>query len=217
MNNAILIQQAYPGLGFDKMLALTEPHHRAYCEKHGIDYQCVYDNVFEHDPVLGSWAKIELIKQALAKEYDYVFWLDADTLIVDMETDLSEAIAPFSIGACWQRIPQLHHWNVGALYVDNCIETAEFINEWLQAYPSPNNWNEQGVFNRMAMQGKTVVTISDKWNATVQVSEVPDAVVLGFHGQGNPEYRLQLMRDTFNKLFPKETTVTSEVIHDSTL
>jgi len=217
MNNAILIQQAYPGLGFDKILELTRQHHKAYCQTWELDYQCVTDNVFEHDPVLGSWAKIKLIQDALAAGYWEVIWLDADTLITDINADLRNGIARGHIGACWQRIPQLDHWNVGALYISSTDATRKFIDEWLAAYPSPNNWNEQGVFNRLAMQSKTVVTISDKWNGTAQVSEVPDAVVLGFHGQGNAKYRYELMQATFDKLFPAEIAIPEDKTHDELL
>lgn len=201
--NAILIQQIYPDTAGVEMLKLTEAHHAAYCKRHGFDYQCVYDNpIPDSDPLKGSWGKVKLIKDALDEGYEYVIWLDADTLIVDMDTDLRDAIEFYQIGACWQRIPQLHHWNVGALYVDNCKETREFIDAWLARYPGQSSWLEQGEFNELAMQSKTVVTIVDRWNATVDVSEVPDAVVLGFHGQGSTENRIELMRDTLNQLFP---------------
>lgn len=201
--NAILIQQIYPDTAGVEMLQLTEAHHAAYCKKWDIDYQCVYDNPLpESDPLKGSWGKIKLIKDALAEDYDYVFWLDADTLIVDMDTDLRDAVNFYKIGACWQRIPQLHHWNVGALYIFYCDETQEFIDAWLASYPGTPQWLEQGAFNELAMTNKTVATISDRWNATIDVSEVPDAVVLGFHGQGSTENRIELMRDTLNQLFP---------------
>lgn len=219
MRSTILIQQIYPDTPGVKMLELTQAHHQKYCDKHNIEYLAVYDKVYPHDPLLGSWAKIELIRKALRDGYDHVIWLDADTLIKDTSVNIAKGVPVFGIGACWQRIPQLHHWNVGALYVDNCQATINFIDRWLASYPPPQDgWNEQGVFNRLAMQNKTVVTISDKWNATFDVSMVPDAIVLGFHGQGDTEQRIELMRDTFSALFPEqkadETQGMSEVTDD---
>ena len=146
---------------------------------------------------------MELIRQGL-RGYQSVVWLDADTLITDMETDLRDAIQLEKIGACWHRIPQMDHWNVGALYLDDCEAVRDFVDQWLAEYPGLNDgWMEQGAFNRLALQSKTVVTLSDKWNATLDVNMVPDAVVLGFHGQGDTKYRTQLMRDTYQKLFEK--------------
>lgn len=204
MNDALLIQQIYPDTPGVAMLELTREHHGSYCDQWGFNYWCLIENSIPgSDPEKGSWSKVELIRQGL-KDYQSVIWLDADTLIVDLQADLRDAIHLGKIGACWHRIPQMDHWNVGALYVDNCQETKDFIAEWLASYPGPNDgWMEQGVFNRLALQSKTVVTLSDKWNATLDVNMVPDAVVLGFHGQGDTKQRIQIMKDTYDKLFEK--------------
>jgi len=202
---SVLIQQVYPDTEYVQMLELTQAHHKAYCEKHNIEYLAVFDEVFPHDIKLGGYGKIKLIQQAKENGYDSIIFLDTDAFIRDLDANVCAAIEHNKIGACWHRIPQLHHWNVGALYIDNCAETKEFIDKWLSVYPPPRDgWNEQGVFNRMAMEGKTVVTLSDKWNATFDVSMVPDAVVLGFHGQGDPQRRVKIMTEAFYTLFPEQ-------------
>ena len=185
------------------MLEVTEERHRKYCKRHGIYYRPVIGNPLPEIPPeeVGNWARIKLIKDALDEGFDCVYWLDADTIIYDAEVDLSGAIEEGKIGACWHRIPQLNHWNIGALYIHNTEETRKFIADWLASYPPPNDgWFEQGVFNRLARKSKVVVTVSDKWNATLDVSMVPDAVVLGFHGQGDTEYRINEMKQTLTKL-----------------
>ena len=201
MNNAVLIQHSYPG-PFEKMLELTREHNNTYCNRYDFDY---WLETFEKESLpmsQGAWLKIELIQRAMQQGYRDIVWLDADAMIVDVETDLRDAIQHNKIGACWHRIPQLNHWNVGVLYISNTDETRRFVDDWLASYPPPaNGWFEQGVFNRMGLQSKTVVTISDKWNATIDVNMVPDAVVLGFHGQGNAEHRYKLMQQTYERLF----------------
>jgi len=197
MNDAVLIQQVYPGLGFpgrgEPMIELTRERNENYCKRWKIDYQVHIDPVVkEWEPKYGAWAKVELVRRALDTGYKYVIWLDADAMIYDLDTDLREACQ--GIGACWHRIPQLDHWNVGVMYFKNAPEVKDFINEWLNKYPGARDgWNEQGEFNRLAMKSKIVHTLSDRWNATLNVSMVPDAVVLGFHGQGDAEQRLALM------------------------
>jgi hypothetical protein len=205
MKRSILIQQIYPDTPGVKLLEMTRNHHEAYCKRHGLDYRCVIDNPSTIPPEAGSWGKIQLIKDALADGYDSVIWLDADTLIVDMDTPLTKGVVAGKIGVCWHRIPQGDHWNVGTIYLDNTEETRAFIDAWLASYPPEyDGWMEQGVFNKMAQKSKTVVTISDRWNATLAVSMVPDAVVLGFHGQGDTKYRADLMKRTMDKLFPNQ-------------
>lgn len=193
MNNAVLIQQAYPGEGFDKMVELTRKRNEDYCKKWNFDYQVHIDAVVpEWRMSEGGWAKIELIRRAL-EEYEYIVWLDADAMIYDLDTDLRGACD--GIGVCWHRIPQLHHWNVGVMYVKNSPEVKDFINTWISKYPgAKDGWFEQGEFNRLAMKSKTVHTLSDRWNSTLNVNMVPDAVVLGFHGCGDAKQRLALMK-----------------------
>jgi nucleotide-diphospho-sugar transferase len=206
----LVIQHAEPKVGYkyDAMLELTRDHHRAYCVKHGYDYDAEISIHPVYDIMNGGWAKIEMIQDALRSGYDNIIWLDADTLIIDTSVPLVDAIQQNKIGVCWHRIPQLEHWNVGALYISNAVETRAFVDEWLATPNQYDGWNEQGVFNRMARKSKTVVTLSDKWNATLDVSMVPDAVVLGFHGQPN---RYELMKQTYNKLFPQTIQVMNEV------
>ena len=205
-NNAILIQQIYPDTEGVALLELTKQRNRDYCIRWKMDFQCLASasSVKYADPVPGSWSKVELIKFALAKGYQYVIWLDADTVIADLETDLRDGCVN-GIGACWQRIPQLNHWNVGALYMGNTPEIQNFIDEWLAGYPGlGDGWNEQGVFNKLARESRVVQTISDRWNATLNYTMVPDAVVLGYHGYGKTYERLQAMKDTLKQLEARE-------------
>lgn len=213
MNDAILIQQVYPDLEYKPMLELTRQWNTEYCVKHNFDYQCVIDAVMpEWNPFeTGGWAKIELIRRAMKDGYKYIVWLDADALIKDREIDLRNAVEENKIGACWHRIPQLHHWNVGVMYIHNSEDTRAFVNQWMASYPPPpDGWFEQGVFNRMGKSCNVVSTISDKWNATLDVNLVPDAVVIGFHGQGNPKQRYEIMKETFYRLFPAQKALAAQ-------
>ena len=207
MSDAILIQHIYPDTPGVKLFDLTREHHQKYCDDWGIDYKCVIDDPSpELDKQLGNWAKVKLIYDALLT-HDEIIWLDADCLIKDVKRDLRDAVEFGKIGACWQRIPQLPqgHWNTGAMYVSSTMDIRQFFENWLAAYPPPSDgWLEQGIFNRMGYESDLVVTLSDKWNATIDVSMVPDAVVLGFHGQGQPEYRYNIMKNAIERLFPKK-------------
>lgn len=208
MRDALLIQHAYPGRGFEKMIELTREHNQAYCDKHGFDFQCVVeDNLIAVDN--GAWAKIKYIKEALREGYQYIVWLDADAMIIDTSVDLREAVQYKKISACWHRIPQLNHWNVGVLYIYNSPNVVDFVDKWFNSYPPPaDGWFEQGVFNRLALKNNTVITASDRWNATIDVSMVPDAVVMGFHGQGDAEYRYKLIQEVFESAIKKAHNAT---------
>ena len=200
MNNAVLIQQCYPGGGYEEMIELTRERNEKYCERWGFDYQVHIDPIVpEWDIKHGGWAKIELIRRALYAGYDYIIWLDADAMIYDLDTDLRDG-CPNGIGACYHRIPQLNHWNVGVMLMKNSHEVKLFIGEWLSKFPGANDgWYEQGEFNRLGMKSKVVHTLSDKWNATLNVNMVPDAVILGFHGYGDAKQRYEAMKRISDK------------------
>lgn len=204
--NAVLLQQSWigdvGGVGdYQPLLALNLNRNQEYCNKHGFDYDVLmgtldpkYSNVLQ-----GGWVKIEMIIRALKRGYQFIVWLDPDTLIKDFDTDLRDG-CPKGIGACWHRIPQLNHWNVGALYLQNNNSTLKFMEDWLNTFPGERQWMEQGEFNKLAMKSNIVETISDRWNATLNYSMVPDAVVLGFHGNGTAQQRLDMMKGTLAKL-----------------
>lgn len=201
--NCVLIQQVYPGEGYEPLLELTRERNAEYCKRWNMDFQCLVDAGRFADIKFGGWTKIDLMKQALDKGYKYVIWLDADALIKDLDTDLRDG-CPKGIGVCWMRIPQLHHWNVGVMYLTNSKETRDFVDEWLSKYPGERQWMEQGEFNKLAMQSRVVETISDRWNATLNYSMVPDAVVLGYHGNGDAKQRYEMMRGTLARISPQK-------------
>lgn len=201
MNNAVLIQQCYPGYGYEPMIELTRARNEEYCQRHGFDYVVKIDLIIPEWPAeKGSWAKVELIKRALHRGYKYIVWLDADAMIYNLDEDLREG-CPNGIGACWHRIPQLNHWNVGVMLMQNTPAVKAFTRVWLEQYPGDGDgWNEQGVFNRLGRLSDTVQTLSDRYNATLNVNMVPDAVILGFHGYGTAAQRLQAMKDALQKI-----------------
>lgn len=209
MNDALIIQQVFPGFHYEQMIELTRERNKEYCNRHAFDYECligVSDPKYS-DADQGAWPKVDMIRKALFKGYRYVVWLDADALIADMDTDLRDGCID-GIGACWMRVPQpggmYNHWNVGVLFVQNSHKVREFLSDWLAEYPGEYQWKEQGVFNKLAMKSKVVQTISDRWNSTIVYSEVPDAVILGFHGDGDANQRYRHMQETLEKLSTKE-------------
>jgi hypothetical protein len=204
VRDAVLIQHCWPpevNAEYAEMLALQVKRNREYCDIHAFDYQPVVGNVKDEyaSPNTGEWPKVELIRRALAEGYRYVIFLDPDTLIRDMDADLRDG-CPEGLGACWHRIPQMNHWNTGALYMQKTPGVLDFVTDWLAMFPGERAWMEQGEFNKLAMQSRVVQTISDRWNATMNYTMVPDAVVLGFHGNGNPKQRLEMMRATLPQI-----------------
>jgi hypothetical protein len=206
MNNAIVIQQAYNGrewLGsFIPALELVEERHLSYCRKWKIDYMSVIGEVREdYKPNTGGWAKIELVLRALEKGYSYVAWIDADAMIVDMNTDLRSG-CPDGVGMVLhdgQGTPG-PHLNVGIMLMKNSDKVREFYEELAKRYPGTNEfpWFEQGEANKMSKEPKwkdVVFKIDNKWNSCLYAkTHVDDAVIEAWHGMGDPAQRTAQMQ-----------------------
>lgn len=202
MSRAVLIQQVYRGSEYVDALTLTYARHLKYCQKFDMDYLTIHGNVVEKwDMKFGGWAKVALMFNALLDGYDKVIWLDADCLIADLNTDLCEACPEHGIG-CVLHTPNGRPpvYNVGCLYTTNSERTQFFFNEWLGWYPGPvDGWHEQGMFNLLSQiphYGGLIVPVDKRWNSCVKgETHVENAVVEGFHGEGEPAKRIQLMRE----------------------
>ena len=205
MRDAILLQQAYTpdiehsGFFYD-MLRITMQRHAAYTRAWKMDFQLYFgDYVPDMDVMTGAWHKVVMIRDALAKGYEYVFWLDTDAAICDFNVDLRSAFTgEGDIGACEHDangIPA--HLNVGVLFVRNSDKTREFVDEWLATYPGDDRWFEQGSFNDLVKKHQGVVfKMDDRFNATVNVNEVNRPVVKGWHGL-MPRPRFEAMKKFF--------------------
>lgn len=208
--NAVIIQQVYTYFWEDSFIPLLDfmkPMHQAYADKWKMDYLTVYGNVREDwAKNTGGWAKLELIREMLKRDYEYVFWVDADCLIVDDSVDLREG-APEGIGMV------LHngagtpgpHLNVGVMLIKNSQKVRDFIDDWISRFPGTTEfpWYEQGEVHKMKSIEKyagVIHQIDNKWNSCLYANtHVDDSVIEGWHGCGTGQQRLALMKDYLSK------------------
>jgi hypothetical protein len=204
--DAVIIQQAYKSHGWPDTyipaLELTKARHQAYADKWNMDFLRVLGEVkTEFLPNRGGWAKLELIRLMLADHYKYIIWIDADAMIVDMDTDLRTG-CPEGIGMVLHNGPGTPgpHYNVGVMLIQNTPRVVAFVDEWLTRYPGTTEfpWHEQGEAWKMAHDPKwqdVVFQIDNKWNSCLYAGTfVDNQVIAGWHGMGNPEQRTMQMR-----------------------
>lgn len=209
MKDAIIITQCYkfPQNDFRPMMELARPVHQAYADKWGMDYLTVVGSVVpEWILEMGGWAKLELCRQMLVKGYQYVFWVDADALIVDINTDL-RAGCPDGIGLVEHhgfRVPG-PHLNVGVMLIRNSERVIKFFEEWITRYPGTDKfpWREQGEAHKMRQDPEwegIVHEIHAKWNSCMDGgSHVEDAVIEAWHGMGSGVQRYAQMLARINE------------------
>jgi hypothetical protein len=205
MNDAVIVQQVYRyfwGDDFAPMLDYMKPRHAEYAKKWNMDYLTVYGNVREDwTRNTGGWAKLQLVKDMLARGYEYVFWIDADCAICDMDTDLRTG-APDGIGMVEHNGPGTPgpHLNVGVMLIRNSDRVRAFMDDWIARYPGQPifPWFEQGEVHKMKSDPKyagIIHQIDNKWNScTYAGTNVPNSAIQAWHGMGNAVQRLEFMK-----------------------
>lgn len=96
---------------------------RQYCQKHGYDFFCGEVSL---DPSrVPAWSKILLIQNVLeSNEYEWIFWTDADSLIMDFGSPLENFIDPnydFIINR------ELTWVCSGEFFLKNCAWSRDFL------------------------------------------------------------------------------------------
>ena len=72
---------------------ISNPNKAAYAARHGYDFRAYSHSNDTRRPT--SWSKLQLVANAL-EEYDWVFWTDADSLIMNSEMPLEYIIDKYA-------------------------------------------------------------------------------------------------------------------------
>lgn len=122
-----------------RLVALTNPSKQAYCDRWGYDFVTFEGTLDPTRPP--SWSKLLFVKDLL-DQYDWVFWLDADALIMNPDIPLERFVDPnysFIVGKQPGPDPFGNlHLNLGSFFVksdekgrsllDEIYAQEEFIN-----------------------------------------------------------------------------------------
>jgi hypothetical protein len=194
VSDTLLFQHGYSCTEYYNLIALTASRTVRYCLKHSLDYRLILGEVEGDQRDGGHWAKVVMFQEALKQGYKNVIYLDADTIIADMNTDLREAIVEDKVGAVWHHLIvgplndfDVSHYNAGAFYASNTPLIREFMDRWITYYPGEKMSHfpltrEQGAFRTLGDEMGIINKLDNKWNAEDGVSPSDHPVVLGFHG-----------------------------------
>jgi len=112
---------------YDYIFSLTKKSKEKYCKKFGLDF-LVFN--FELKYRTQHWGRILGIKKYL-KKYDYIIYLDTDSLILNFELDLKKIISEFfEKKIITGPLPEQGHIGTNGLIVKNCAWCFEFLDKW---------------------------------------------------------------------------------------
>ena len=118
---------SHEGATFGRIAELTQPSVIEYCKTHGYDYY-FQDSGFDSNKIIG-WERYDITLRKLDL-YDYIFYLDADAMIMNhtirleniIDNNYDILIAYNSIAKDWTGI------NTGVILFKNSQWTKDFLN-----------------------------------------------------------------------------------------
>ncbi|MEP6754023.1 MAG: hypothetical protein ABJA67_00865, partial [Chthonomonadales bacterium] len=183
-----------------RLLDITRQRHEQYAKLHNMDYVCQYGPQQSERPAM--WDKIPVLIDLLKRrKYKYIFWMDADTLIVDMGRDMRSSAPESSwLGMVTHGNPP--YYNNGVMHVKNCPQALVFLEAVWNHYPVASAWEDNEAVIKVLEQNPAlrsgVTIISDDWNSTVGQNQSPQPVVVAWHGFGSAEARRNSMVQAFS-------------------
>jgi hypothetical protein len=189
---------------------ISVPNKASYAAKHGYDFLYISENWWPHYPA--SMSKMPVLANK-REDYDWVFWTDVDSLIVNPERRLEDYILPSNDQQCIIAYYNQDGLNCGQLLVSDSYVFDEIyrkfskeLDRWakhpwweqtaLQEYTKDKPYMAKAPesFNRMVISGpedNTLAKMIDKFQAVRRT----DDFILHFAGIGGERahIRQQLM------------------------
>ena len=164
------------------LLNLVSDIHGRWAEDHNLTYLAQYGAILPDLP--GYWDSVKLMLDlATLPSTDYIFWLDADTLIVG-DGDPRAAMGDALVAMARHPGPP-EHYNCGVLFLRACKQVTDWLQKVLDGAPGVHPWYQQDFMNEYLKEpqwaGK-VKTLPHEWNSTVVLNHPPECIVRAWHG-----------------------------------
>jgi galactosyl transferase GMA12/MNN10 family len=209
----ILLLTAYDA-GFVDIASLSIPRMMRYAKRHNLSFRAVTDSASERP---GSWIKVPPIRAALNEKFDYVWWIDADALLLRDDIDIRSAIIPTAdlllswLGpetTDWHGPPELPgHFNAGVMLIRVGSWARDFL-KLIWEETNSHQWADQasilhhlgydnllglGVENPLSVHRKHLGYLDPAWNSVPGVAMTEDPIVYHYAGLPNRD-RVRLMQ-----------------------
>jgi len=193
MSRTCVIQYA-TGEEYTNQLAISGPINYEKAYRHNYDYK-----LYTHDAGKrgASWERVAIFKELL-HSYDYLIWLDVDSVWYKDEP-LLNAIPNmnFTFYLTKHNEDPIPHFNLGVMYIQVSSELEECLNIWDNTDDEGHVWWEQYSFLKCCKDpifSLEVCEIPHRWNSLPHIHHYTsqDPVVVSWHGLPN---RTQFMKE----------------------
>jgi hypothetical protein len=173
----------------------------------------------------GGWIKIEPIREALSESFDYILWIDIDTIVARTDLDIRNIMqSSVELHMAWHdpglQTPDPPHFNSGVMLIRASDWTRAFFARVWEHGPLPHRWNDQATIHHLlgydAIAGlgpdrteviadNPVAFLNHTWNTIPRIAGIAEPVIWHFAGMPN-ERRLALMEAASKGGSPLEMT-----------
>jgi hypothetical protein len=213
LKHSVCILTAYDST-LQPLAAFTVPRMQAFAAAHGYEVRVAYKDRWESNE---TWIKIEAIRGLLEENFDFIFWLDIDALIVRRDVDVrTAAVDAADLHIVWhgpntslmQGEQFEPHYNCGVLLIRVSDWSRDFFKRVWDVGQLAHHWGDQatilhllGYDNILGLgperpdepDRSRVARLDSAWNAVLGVAMAPDPIIHHHAGVSNPATRLRLM------------------------
>ena len=118
-----------------KFVSMHNENIKKYCDKYNYDY-LFFDKSMRED-LSPYWYKVYLMRDLLKnKKYDYIFWLDSDTFIMNFNIDLGKDILAKYNSDIFVASDNTKYdiCNAGLFVIRNSDTGLQFLSDWMNMY-----------------------------------------------------------------------------------
>ena len=180
-----------------------------YCSKHGYNLYMDEDIYDQSRPI--AWSKIKLLQKYI-HNYDYIIWIDADTMIINNDIKIETFIDKYMQNKDMQNKDMLLAYdsgnliNTGVWFLKNTQYVYDFLTDiYDQTHLIHDRFWEQSSFNELYhknhkdIQNKSIILCGEESlniNATIYNYKLGKWLIhfLGIH---TPEWLTQVMSDHY--------------------
>jgi len=213
MKPSVCLLTAYDSVQ-QPLAAFTVPSMHAFAQAHGYTVRAVYREDWERPR---GWIKIEAIRAVLENNFDFVFWIDVDSIILRRDIDVrTAAVDGAYLQMAWHgpdtsRIEARNfvpHFNSGIMLIRVNDWSRDFFRRVWEVGQLPHHWFDQATIlhllgyddclglgpNRPDEPNRCrLARLDTAWNSAPGLAEVPNAIIHHYAGVSNPSTRLRLI------------------------
>lgn len=196
------------------LAAFTVPGMQAFAQAHGYEVRAVYREEWERPR---GWIKIEAIRAALDNNFDFVFWVDVDSIILRCDVDVrTAAVDDACLHMVWHgpdtsKIEAKNfvpHFNSGVMLIRVTEWSRNFFRRVWEVGQLPHHWSDQATIlhllgyddclglgpNRPDEPNRSrLARLDTAWNSAPGLATAPHAIIHHYAGISNPSTRLRLV------------------------